>query len=292
MTNQNLLFLNRRAIERLALASCLVLVCCLVFTGRASADPPTPSGAEKCAQCHEDETDAWGDSPHAAAVDSLDMPGAACEDCHGPYVEDHPKTGTMQLTVDSAICETCHTTTFDQWADSLHAQSGVQCIGCHLSHSQTFRLTDEALCGTCHKTQLEDFSCSVHDVADVSCTTCHLSSANFHPIAMADSGEAAGPVSAPGHDFTGVGAAECMNCHGQELHALSPSEAQQTDADMLVLAERVPVLTTQLKTVEQENDRLQAMTPISLGLGIGIGGFLGVVFMLIAGYISQGRKSS
>jgi formate-dependent nitrite reductase cytochrome c552 subunit len=71
------------------------------------------------------------------------------EDCHGPYVEDHPKTGTMQLTVDSAICETCHTTTFDQWAGSLHAQSGVQCIGCHLSHSQTFRLTDEALCGTC-----------------------------------------------------------------------------------------------------------------------------------------------
>ena len=292
MTPQYQIISYRRAIQQTILAGCLILIWSLAFASPVLAGPPFPAGAETCAECHEDETDAWQESPHANAIDKAAMPGAACEDCHGPYVEDHPKAGAMQLTVDSAICETCHTATFEQWTGSLHAQAGVQCIGCHMSHSQTFRLTDEALCGSCHQAQLDAFSCSVHDVAEVACTECHMSSVNFHEMILAGNRISSSLVPAPGHDFTAVATANCVSCHGQKLHTLSPNKAQQTEANMLAQAERVPLLTSKLETVEQENSMLQVLVPISLGLGIGIGSFLGVIFMLVAGYISRGRGSS
>jgi len=197
------------------------------------------------------------------------------------------------LDVDSSICSDCHAETHEQWQDSLHAQAGVQCIGCHMSHSQDFRLTDEALCGACHRDRLEDFAHTAHESAEAGCTDCHLSSSTAHEaaaLASADQtiGQRATP---PSHSFTVVSSQACVGCHGETIHEVIPSDdlTQVANVRLLAMADRAPELAAQLEAVERANKSLRVMTLISLGLGMGIGGMLGVVFMLVIGYIMQGR---
>lgn len=279
-----------RLSRRLVLISCLlVLLLGLILPGATFAAPPPPAGAENCAECHALETAAWQDSPHARAVgDKEGTLGATCEACHGPYIEDHPEAGVMQLTVDSSVCEDCHTGTFEQWGHSRHAQAGVQCIGCHLSHSQEFRLTDEALCGSCHRDRLEDFTHTAHGTAGVTCIDCHLSSTATEQIALVSTGPGDRSL-IPSHDFTGVSSEDCISCHGQDVHDLLPDTDRAVDPRLLAMAESVPALTTKLETAQQSNKSLQIMAPVCLGLGIGIGGMLGIIFMLVVGYINQRR---
>jgi len=255
--------------------------------GMTLAAPPAPAGAEPCAECHEPETTTWQDSPHAkSSSGEIGVAGATCEDCHGAYVEGHPGEGVMRLAIDSSGCEDCHTDTFEQWAGTIHAQAGVQCIGCHLSHSQEFRLTDEALCGSCHRDRLDDFSHTAHGLAHVACTDCHLSA-----MPTGDSGLANINVSqsimAPIHDFTGVSSEDCIRCHGHDVHTLLPASDQIADAQVVAMAESVPDLVTRLEALEETNKTMQIMTPVSLGIGLGIGGVLGIAFMVVIGYINQ-----
>jgi hypothetical protein len=321
----------------LHLLVCLAVLLSLGAPMTALAAPPEPNyqGPEKCAECHAAETDAWKDSPHAQAMAHIDETmqsacesdvadqectcltchttdfdpatysytygGVSCEACHGPYVEGHPQNGVMQLDVDSSTCADCHTDTYQQWQQSPHAAAGVQCIGCHLSHSQDFRLTDEALCGSCHKNQVEDFAHTAHESADVSCTDCHLSST--HAAAASDgtaapdtmtlvsTGQSIGRPEAPSHLFSVVSSEACVNCHGQTIHELMAGDTstQAASTELLAMAGQVPELTAQLETQEKTNKSLQVMTLVSLGLGMGIGGMLGIVFMLVVGYITQGR---
>jgi hypothetical protein len=46
-------------------------------------------------------------------------------------------------------------------------------------------------------------------------------------------------------------------------------------------------LAAKLDDAQQTNKSLMTMAPVSLGLGMGIGGMLGIVFMLVIGYINQ-----
>jgi hypothetical protein len=314
---------------------CLVVLLSLGAPAIALAGPPEPSyqGPEKCAECHAAETEAWENSPHAHAMANIDETlqsacesdvagqectcltchttdfdpatysytygGVSCEACHGPYVEGHPQNGVMQLDVDSSTCADCHVDTYQQWQASPHAVAGVQCIGCHLSHSQDFRLTDEALCGSCHKTQVEDFAHTAHESADVSCTDCHLSSTHApsdgtsapDTMTLVSTGQPVGRPEAPSHLFTVVSSEACVNCHGQTIHELMPGDTatQAASTELLAMVDQVPQLTAQLETQEKTNKSLQVMTLVSLGLGMGIGGMLGIVFMLVVGYITQGR---
>lgn len=317
--------ITHRGVPRMG--CCLIVLLALFLPATALAGPPEPDyeGPEKCAECHSAETEAWQDSPHAKAMNTIDhslqlacgeeMPsiecdclgchttdfdpvegtyafgGVTCEACHGPYVEDHPKSGIMQLDVDSSVCSDCHVDTYAQWEDSLHAQAGVQCIGCHLSHSQDFRLTDETLCGACHRDQIEDFAHTSHNVEGVTCTDCHLSSVSTHETTPLASADTFITHEAPNHQFTVVSSQACVGCHGQaihkEIHAVA--DDQVTNVQLLAMADQAPELATRLKTAEQSNKSLQVMTVVSLGLGTGIGGMLGIVFMLVVGYISQGR---
>jgi hypothetical protein len=269
--------------------SCFLILLILFLPGQALAAPPAPDGAEPCAECHVEKTEAWQSSPHAKAGNASGVIGATCEDCHGTYIEGHPGEGLMRLTVDSSVCEDCHTHTFKQWKGSIHSQAGVQCIGCHMSHSQEFRLTDEVLCASCHRDRLEDSSHTVRGVASVaSCTDCHLASTTTNNEAMASTGADCG-VLAPSHDFTGVAAQDCVSCHGTEVHTSLPGTNQLIDTQLLAIADRVPVLTTKLETIQEDNKTLQIMVPVSLGIGLGIGGVLGIAFMVIVGYINQRR---
>ncbi len=276
--------LHCHSIRRLVLISGLIVLLFLLLPVATLAAPPPPIGAEKCAECHSEETGAWQDSPHANAVGNEEgVPGATCEACHGAYVEDHPEAGVMQLTVDSSICEDCHASTFGQWRDSIHAQAGVQCIGCHLSHSQGFRLSDEALCASCHRDWLD----TVHGELDVGCIDCHVASTASHEIVLASSDESSNVITAPSHDFTASLSRDCVKCHGEEIH--KEDMAATTNVRALVTPECEPKLVAKLETVEQTNRSLQTMTPVSLGLGMGIGGMLGIIFMLVINYINQGR---
>jgi hypothetical protein len=319
------------AIGRLLLVSCLVVLLGFFLPTTVLSAPPQPDyeGPEKCAECHSAETEAWQNSPHAKAMTTINETlqlacsedletsecdcltchttdfnpadrtyahaGVTCEACHGPYVEDHPKNGVMHLDVDSSVCSDCHVDTYEQWKDSPHGQAGVQCIGCHLSHSQDFRLTDEALCGACHRNQLEDFAHSVHSAQDVTCTDCHLSTtASSEPVALASIHEPIGGTAAPSHRFSVVSSQACAGCHGQAIHeeALPGSVSQVATSVQLpsTTAGPAPELVSELEAAEQANKSLKVMTLVSLGLGLGIGGMLGVVFMLVVGYVSQGRS--
>lgn len=282
-------------VRRLAIIVSLIVLLSLMLPGAALADPPDPTGGEPCTQCHEEETEAWENSPHARVTDAeTGQSEVTCQACHGSYTENHPQEGVMRLTVDSSVCEQCHSSTFAQWENSRHAQAGVQCIGCHKSHSQELRLTDETLCASCHRDRQNDFADSVHGNAGVTCIQCHLASTNSQEIALAGTGELKGPVSAPNHDFTSVSAETCLNCHGPDIHIEKPavaSAAWTTSARVLALADRVPGLRAELETAQQTNKSLQTMTLVCLGLGLGIGGMLGIIFMLTVGYINQRRAN-
>ena len=275
-------------LRQLILLGALTTLLVFILPMAALAGPPAPAGAEPCAECHQEETTAWQDSPHAKAANNGDTIGATCEGCHGAYVDGHPGEGTMRLAVDSSVCQDCHLDTFNQWHGSIHAQAGVQCIGCHLSHSQQFRLTDEALCGSCHRERLEDFKHTAHGLANVTCIDCHLSSAANVELTnlSADAGQT---MTAPRHDFTTVSSEDCISCHGHDVHTLLPAPDQIVDAKVVAMAESVPELTAKLEAAEQTNQMYQIMTPVSLGIGIGIGGVLGIAFMLVIGYINQRR---
>jgi formate-dependent nitrite reductase cytochrome c552 subunit len=198
----------------------------------------------------------------------------------------------MELDADSSVCSNCHAETYKQWQASLHAKAGVQCIGCHLSHSQDFRLTDEALCGACHRDRLEDFAHTTHKSAEVGCTDCHLSSAPVEETAaLASAAPSMGGHEAPSHSFTVVSSQACVGCHGQTSHEQAPRSDVTPVADvrLLALADQAPELAAQLEAAEQAIKSLRVMTLVSLGLGMGIGGMLGIVFMLVVGYVIQGR---
>jgi hypothetical protein len=323
-------FFSRKgsAINRPYVIGVLIVLLSLLLPTTVFAGPPEPGyqGPEKCAECHSAEAEAWQESPHALALLDIDKSiqlacgegmetigcsclachttdfdpiertyayeGVSCEACHGPYVEGHPKDGVMHLDVDSSVCRDCHVETYEQWESGLHAQSGVQCIGCHMSHSQDFRLTDEALCGACHRDRLDDFSHTAHESAEVSCTDCHLSSGTaYETAAMASTDQSMGRPMAPSHRFTVVSSQACVSCHGQTIHEVIPSDdlTQVANVRLLAMADRAPELAAELEAAEQNNKSLRIMSLVSLGLGMGIGGMLGVIFMLVVGYVVQGR---
>ena len=277
----------------LVLISGLGILFGLVLPLMALAAPPTPTGAEQCDGCHSEETAAWQNSPHANASSNEEgIIGATCEACHGSYVKGHAQTGVMQLTVDSSGCKECHTNTFGQWESSTHARAGVQCIGCHLSHSQTLRLTDEALCDSCHRDWLEDFFHTAHNRTDITCTSCHLSSTSYEMMALADSGEISRISLAPSHDFVTVSSENCVNCHKQAIYAETTNTElnQVTGGQLLAKVNLVPDLTDKLNISQQTIKSLKTMTFVSLGLGLGVGGMMGIILVLVVGYIDQRRS--
>lgn len=187
----------------------------------------------------------------------------------------------MQLSVDSSVCEDCHANTFRQWQDSIHAQNGVQCIGCHQSHSQELRVSDDGLCASCHRDHLG----TVHGRSDVSCIDCHLSSTSVQELAFVSAGEASVTVPAASHDFTRVLSTDCVGCHGEDVHQQDVSRVSTLESPACG-----PELIAKLENAQRTNRSLMTITPVSLGLGMGIGGMLGIIFMLVIGYINQGMR--
>lgn len=274
-------------------AACLIAVC---FTGWTPstllAQSAASDDAKSCVSCHAEESAAWEISPHGGVDPETGgaVGGASCVDCHGEYVKGHPAEGPMSLKVDSSSCQDCHAGTFAEWGDSYHASEGVQCISCHKPHSQQLRLTDETLCQSCHRESVEDAFHSAHWQGDVTCTSCHLADTP-HMQTVASSDPAVSVAAAPSHDFVTVSSANCLDCHSNDV---TLAQADQTQ-----VAARTPTTSTTGATGTAAPATTQA-TPLAsatlsaanLGFGLGIGGILGIVFMLIAVTYGFGKKQS
>jgi hypothetical protein len=192
----------------------------------------------------------------------------------------------MSLSVDSSSCNDCHADTFSQWDASYHASEGVQCISCHKPHSQQLRLTDESLCQSCHRESLDDSFHTAHWQGDVTCTSCHLADTP-HMTLVSSSDPAAGAVAAPSHDFVTVSPQNCLDCHSDAVTSTPPAGAGPTQpvAEDTAAAEADGDL-----NIQRAARNFATLAAANLGFGLGIGGILGIVFMLVAGAHSWGRK--
>jgi len=245
----------------------LVCILCLGLpeVAFASVSVPTPEGPEECANCHQTETETWVDSPHAQIM--------TCEQCHGEYVPEHPQQGVMTLAVDSSMCQSCHSATAQEWQTTAHADAGVQCISCHQSHTQETRLTGMNLCASCHGERVETFEHTAHSAAGIACTSCHLSSGTVTEL---------GGDLAPNHTF-GIDGEACVDCHGGAIHqqVMNAEVARIDAAELSLTSQRVQDLARQLDDAKRDNRSLQAMSVVSLGFGLGIGGVLGIIMVAV-----------
>lgn len=278
----------------LVISLCLMTWIGLVTPVSVAAAPPPTAGAEKCVECHENETNIWLNSPHALATENGEL-AATCEGCHGEYVEDHPDNGYMQLTVDSSTCRQCHASTFDQWETTTHAKSGVQCIGCHMSHSQTFRLSDEARCGSCHRERQQDFDLSAHGLAGTTCIDCHMTETPTpRNVTFISTRAQEASIPAPSHDFTAVPEVSCVACHTDNAHTglMVDDQERANCARVVSSAASAPILADQLDTAQQINQALKFAAPVALGLGISLGAALGIGSFLIFCHYNQRRSDN
>ncbi len=74
--------------------------------------------------------------------------------------------------IDVGFCISCHQERtpglFQSWAESKHAEKGVNCVTCHLDHqaaSDQRSMVFPDKCGECHKTQLDEFRKGRHSIA-------------------------------------------------------------------------------------------------------------------------------
>ena len=267
----------------------IVALCLLLFSVTvASAQDTMPENEAGCG-CHSVESDTWQMSPHATLLPDGE-PVADCETCHGAYVRGHPEEGMIALDTDSSVCTTCHEGTADQWNGTVHAEAGVQCIGCHVAHSQNLRLEEEQLCRSCHHESLADPLHTAHWLADAPCTSCHLSEAlPVANAALASSDMSVGFVSTPAHDFVTVSAQKCLDCHREQVSTGTPANASfTTQQALLSTAAEAPILRAKLQGAENTERVLALLSPLTLGLGISLGGLFGIVFVLVAARF--GRK--
>lgn len=238
-----------------------------------------------CSSCHAEESEAWLDSPHASLADpDTGLALATCTSCHGDYSRGHPDEEMAPLKVDSSSCQECHVDTWSQWENSLHGGEGVQCISCHLPHSQEMRLTDEGMCTSCHKESLDDSLHLAHWETETACTDCHMAGGTDH-AQLASAGDGLTALTAltalaPSHDFVTVSASKCLDCHREDVSAGPAGISSQTIA-LNELSSKLPEVEAQLTKAQQTNRSLGFLSVANLGFGLGIGGILGIVFMVV-----------
>ncbi len=96
---------------------------------------------------------------------------------------------------------------------------------------------------------------------------------------------------APNHSFTVI-PESCVGCHRQTIHKeslhIAVSQAEE-DVRLLSVTDRALELEAELKAAEETNSSLKTTVFVTLGLGLGIGIWVGIFFVLIIGYIIQGR---
>ena len=261
--------------------------------GAATPEIPMTLEEKQGCGCHSLEKESWQMSPHGQ-VSADGQPVATCATCHGKYVEGHPEKGMIPLATDSSACTDCHEQTAAEWKGTVHAEAGIQCISCHLSHTQDLRVTNDQLCETCHRDSLQDPLHTAHWLGETGCTSCHLADGTPHTgQSVASSDPNAALEAAPRHDFVSVSSAKCLDCHSKDVTVLNgPIQANfVVRNDLMQTAGQVPQLQAELASAQQANRTLSLWQPVSLGTGIGIGGILGIVFVLVAVRLARSKQN-
>lgn len=267
----------------------IALMVALLFAGvsilAASAQDVTPPPTEEekaCADCHEEFDMTWKNGPHGKAKEDPIFVNAwtdqgkptACLACHvtgydeatGTWLEDgvsciachvdeggdHPKT-TMSVDKTSGSCGTCHTDARfgqEQWEESTHFASGMDCTTCHDPHNASLKITvnlknqqvqdASQLCISCHEEASMNFPYSTHSQEGVTCIGCHLehmeSEAAIHQVAD--------------HSFK-ASIQTCTACHAEQMHADGEVTATEsaavaaptpTNESAAALVDRSPIL--------------------------------------------------
>lgn len=273
-----------------------------VAVQQAAATPEIPLTLEEkqgCG-CHSPEKESWQISPHGQMT-AEGKPVATCATCHGEYVDGHPEKGMIPLATDSSACTTCHKQTADEWKGTVHAEAGIQCISCHLSHTQDLRVTSDQVCETCHRDSVQDPLHTAHWLGEAGCTSCHMAggtAASPHgttqSVASSDPAAAVEAMipNAPKHDFVSVSSTKCLDCHSKDVTVLDgPIQADfVVRNDLMQTANQVPQLQAELVSAQQVNRALSLWQPVSLGMGIGIGGILGIAFVLVVVRLNRGKR--
>lgn len=262
----------------LPLISALALM--LLWGAPVFAQDADEGEVKPCTSCHEVEGEAWLDSLHGQSTDpATGLAVATCESCHGEYVRGHPDEAVVPLRVDSSSCTECHASTAAEWENSIHGAEGVQCISCHLPHSQEMRLTDERQCTSCHKESLDDSLHSAHWNSDATCTSCHMAAGPLD-AALVSAGGMVTMGSDANHDFVSVSADNCLECHRNDVSGES-IKSVPTAVSYSQISAKLPELNAQLESAQQMNKNLGILSLANLGFGVGIGGLLGIIFMLV-----------
>lgn len=236
---------------------------------------PSPAGvrayrieaSQLCSDCH---NTLLADSAHLEAIARGNLEAATCVDCHGAHQV--PNTEN-QPTLVAAVCGDCHTESFDEWAESPHANMGsLGCAVCHLPHGQQMRIADvTALCENCHQAPEEIYVHAKHLESDfeVTCASCHMGLDPGVQL-ISDSHE-------PTDHRMVVRTVACNTCH-EELET-SGMWAELVGSDETLVIER-DSLRQQVATLEEQLadtgssgnggiDYIQLIQGLIVGLGLG-----------------------
>jgi predicted CXXCH cytochrome family protein len=119
-------------------------------------DVPVDKSTDLCAQCHNDSRFGWNDWK----VSTHYQRNLTCAACHNPHISKRSPEDAVTL------CDKCHQDISQRAEHSIHAQTGVTCINCHLGnkkgpddfhkvHDHGFRPELET-CNSCHSQQMHD----------------------------------------------------------------------------------------------------------------------------------------
>lgn len=207
--------------------------------------------------------------------------GVTCEACHGPYKQGHPAAETMQLPIESETCRVCHQAAFQEWEKSAHAQKKIECFDCHRAHTQGLRTgSAETLCAACHNDQQTQFTHSLHGIGGVECGNCHMAPTQKNTSGA--SGSAGAEIKAKSHLFI-VPADVCNRCHSNTIHSTGGAGqvavAQPVAQAQVSLqpAAREAELEAEINSLQSRLTALRDVAIISMGLSLGLGGFVGLL---------------
>lgn len=208
------------------------LVGLCVLAGIA-AHAQSDDGSEDCAMCHDEVAAAFQETIHGIASRG----GPSCVACHGNGAAHMDEGGDPELiskpsgTAGVKLCLECHQQTKTMFsARSAHADTNIDCSGCHSIHNADhgrqalLKQETSSLCATCHQGPANSFRRPYGhrlDLGGLDCASCHdpHGGAGEQSLKVDRAGEGPcvschaekrGPFAFP--HVSGV-TGDCMSCH-------------------------------------------------------------------------------